>query len=216
MKNTLNRSTTDADGTIWYIQPGGTRQRAAILKCKMCDESFATYPRGNTGYCSQECVRRSCLRCGGDFHPSSNRAVYCSFECKRGTGVCENCGKSYVFSHHGAKRFCSLACFYQTQTPIGSTIPQGDGYVLIKVAEGTPGAKKAATGGTHWMLEHRYVMQQKLGRALVGNENVHHINGKRDDNRPENLELWKRSQPAGVRSADYHCPGCRCGEEGFR
>lgn len=52
------------------------------------------------------------------------------------------------------------------------------------------------------ILEHVFVMAQKLGRPLVTGENVHHINGVRDDNRPENLELWSRSQPPGQRIAD--------------
>lgn len=45
-------------------------------------------------------------------------------------------------------------------------------------------------------------MEQKLGRRLIPGENIHHLNGVRNDNRPENLELWITHQPKGQRVED--------------
>ena len=55
---------------------------------------------------------------------------------------------------------------------------------------------------------HRRLMEQVIGRPLMRSETVHHRNGDKRDNRPENLELWVGVQPHGARRTDL--PRCAC------
>lgn len=60
-----------------------------------------------------------------------------------------------------------------------------DGYILVHV-KGHPNARKH----THYILEHRLVMEEALGRTLLPNEVVHHRDGNKQNNALENLQLF--------------------------
>lgn len=62
--------------------------------------------------------------------------------------------------------------------------------------------------GGRVIAEHKLVMEGKLKRNLVKGESVHHKNGERDDNHPDNLELWLGPTRFGVRASDTVCPHC--------
>lgn len=73
-----------------------------------------------------------------------------------------------------------------------------DGYKYVPV----PGDLRPLTNGSAWIGEHRLVMALHLRRPLLPDEQVHHINGERADNRLGNLELWSTSHPSGSRVED--------------
>ena len=84
----------------------------------------------------------------------------------------------------------------------GKTITQ-KGYIAKRLSLDSPYVAMRTKLG--YVLEHRLVMAESLGRPLTKNETVHHKNGNRTDNRLENLELRQRNHGAGVR---YKCACC--------
>lgn len=130
---------------------------------------------------------------------------------------CQECGAPYR-GFDSRRKYCSRACVSLVLRHIrGSNAPNwkggrtlSTGYVRIRAADHPRTHSK-----NPYVLEHILVMERVLGRYLEPNERVHHKNGIRDDNRPDNLELWKMKDPPGVRSADYHCRGCLCDRGGL-
>jgi hypothetical protein len=124
---------------------------------------------------------------------------------RRVNDICEvdNCGRAATNrqlckTHAERKRKFGDV---QADKPVRRYVGTGfvhHGYFRVPV----PPELRHLTGGRQNELQHRLVMAQMLGRALCPDESVHHRNGDRLDNRPENLELWSRWQPTGQRVED--------------
>lgn len=75
---------------------------------------------------------------------------------------------------------------------------QHRGYILVKVNRDHPMANPRG-----YVLEHRLVIADHLGRPLTSDENVHHINDDRTDNRLENLMLVTRGEHSRITFTKY-------------
>ena len=179
---------------------------------KACEQCGAAVGVQGTRFCSTVCwyaytkARRTqpCEVCGTAFEKVPKTKKTCSKACadqlRRADRkvICKTCGVDFERPHGKHRDFCSRSCAMQFRVRSGQFIkPEGtvsrhaNGYLIEK-------------RGTVWILQHRLIMEEKIGRKLADDEHVHHMNGIRDDNRPENLELWTgRKDPPGVRTIDH-------------
>jgi len=163
---------------------GASRKRRTA--CEVCGKSVG---RGKRKFCSRECYYKSerltiklqftCDRCGKNFerYPSQRRLGNRKSYC---SAACRSVGRVYK---RGAE--------HPNYKPV-SRWRTSEGYVVIEDGAGR-------------RFEHRVVMEQSLGRPLLKSETVHHINGDRQDNRIENLQLRQGKHGKGVR---MRCADC--------
>lgn len=78
----------------------------------------------------------------------------------------------------------------------GGKTKDSSGYILTSIEPTDP--YYLMRNRKRYILEHRLVMAQHLGRCLESWEVVHHINHIRDDNRIENLKLYKMSDHQAI------------------
>lgn len=163
---------------------------------------------------------KACTTCGKEFTPSGPAAKFCSKACQYGTAICRSCKKTFVKREtNGSKSandnlYCSYECRWadvRTRDSYGRYL-NSEGYVVLhkRWSQRAPSrglndngyVRLNLRGPNGRVLEHRHVMEQMLGRALLPDETVHHKNGVKTDNRPENLELWVSKHPKGQRVDD--------------
>jgi len=128
---------------------------------------------------------------------------------KRPVQQCPICEDWFEPTRGGGQRCCGRSCAraydWQTRKPkLVISAPNGYKWRYVENHPHRVRVNKKMRPEGGYILEHRWVMEQVLGRHLDPTERVHHKNGVRDDNKPGNLELWTvdHKDPPGIRQAD--------------
>lgn len=142
-----------------------------------------------------------CQHCGTEFfvpqYEINYRPTikYCSSECyhlstrvPKQTRKCLYCRKEFIVaSKHKDKKYCGVKCAgaYKSEAKRTPTLgADGYKYVWFRDGSGEP--------------EHRYIMEQHLGRKLGRDEVVHHIDGNRGNNSIANLVVMSRGEHSAL------------------
>jgi len=110
--------------------------------------------------------------------------------------VCAFCGKTFVVRYRSTRpaKFCSRSCVWK-----GTKGSEFNKQLSRKTAKVRGDRLRGRGSGDGYVKrecvhEHRKVAQKMLGRALHSDEVVHHIDGDKQNNVPENLEILTRAE----------------------
>jgi hypothetical protein len=184
-------------------------QKKSNHTCETCGVSFfknkCHSKRVEKHYCTRECYQKRildhekyCIQCKKEIIGKKRWSkTHCS-SCKKKERLLNKQDKWY--EERKIKRRIKRGLPLDLERIIAKN---GEGHISkagykILTKHGHPNASKK----TGKILEHTFIMSVHLGRPLFKGETVHHINGIRQDNRIENLELWNSQHGGGQRVED--------------
>ena len=167
--------------------------------CKRCNKSFDAW--GKTKFC-QECRQilaskiKNCGECGKPFEYSVKHRKYCP-DCegphkplnpKITTNACPLCGQPKLIQSKHCKKCNDTRIIVgpNHSTWKGGRYGGGENYVYVAIENPNPPPR------TKYVPEHRLIWKQSHNEELPRDWDVHHINGIKSDNRPENLAAYPK------------------------
>lgn len=179
--------------------------------CKHCGKTYETFPAIRLQFCCAACANAHkdrkvtivCTVCGKEkrLSPSQADQKYCSRSCAMTARNLTDANPSYTRDVSGEKNpmygkgFCGEAnAMYgkrgaECPNWKGGRKTRKDGYILVAAPDDHPHPSDVSKG-RKYILEHRLVMEQHIGRYLEPAEVVHHIDNNPRNNDISNLRLF--------------------------
>jgi intein/homing endonuclease len=124
-----------------------------------------------------------------------------------GTNICPICGSDkdiITYPYAKFKGYCKSCMYKELRFNLNQFSHKrtkgNDGYIYLTGSDYHSHPRYSSSG----LLEHIYIMEKYLGRYINITEEIHHINGIRDDNRLENLQLCTKSEHKKIHKTENH------------